>query len=289
VTTISVIVCTRDRPALAHDTVESILGGELVPDEIVVVDQSRYADPRLAAQPSPMRYSWTQTRGLSLARNLGVARAAGDVIAFSDDDMFVDRGWLRALVTAIGEPDERLAAAGQVIPATPDYTGAFASSSYVDDMPVVYSGRIERDPLPGGNMAIHRSAFEVVGGFDERLGAGAPFPSADDNDFGLRLLEAGFRIVYVPTAIVHHRAWRSRWQYPTVRWRYGRGKGGFYGKHLMLSERHIQRRLTGDIGRRLRHLPRNVVRNPRQAVGDVAYTAGVVTGLVRWYARERKT
>jgi hypothetical protein len=57
----------------------------------------------------------------------------------------------------------------------------------------------------------------------------------------------------------------------------------------MLSERHIQRRLTGDIGRRLRHLPRNVVRNPRQAVGDVAYTAGVVTGLVRWYARERKT
>jgi GT2 family glycosyltransferase len=286
--TISVIVCTRDRPALAFDTVDSIVAGDLVPDEIVVVDQSRYADPRLAARGEPVHYVWTQSRGLCRARNLGLSHSRGGVIAFSDDDVRVDRGWLRALVGAIGTPEDRVVAAGQVIPAPPERAGAFAASYYVDDTPVVYSGRIARDPLGGGNMAIHRDAFEAVGTFDERIGAGARYPAADDNDFGLRLLEAGFRIVYVPEAIVYHRAWRSRWQYPVIRWRYGRGKGGFYGKHLLLSDRHIQRRLARDLGVRLRRLPRNAVRDPRQALGDVVYTTGVLTGLAQWYALDRK-
>jgi hypothetical protein len=56
----------------------------------------------------------------------------------------------------------------------------------------------------------------------------------------------------------------------------------------MLSDHHIQRRLRRDVGHRLRRLPRNVVRDPRLAVGDVAYTAGVVTALVQWLALERK-
>jgi len=288
-TDVSVIVCTRDRPGLAYDTVESILAGELTPAEIVIVDQSRYPDPRLANRGAPLQYVWTQTRGLCRARNIGVERARGSVIAFSDDDVFVDRGWLHALVGAIGEQDDRTVAAGQVIPAAPERPGAFAASYYVDDQPVVYSGRIARDPLGGGNMAIHRSAIESVGGFDERLGAGGRYPAADDNDFGLRLLEAGFRIAYVPAAIVRHRAWRPRWNYPVVRWRYGRGKGGFYGKHLMLGDHHIQRRLRRDVGHRLRRLPRNVVRDPRLAVGDLAYTAGVVSALAQWLIVERGT
>ena len=110
-TDVSVIVCTRDRPGLAYDTVESILAGELTPAEIVIVDQSRYPDPRLANRGAPLQYVWTQTRGLCRARNIGVERARGSVIAFSDDDVFVDRGWLHALVGAIGEQDDRTVAA----------------------------------------------------------------------------------------------------------------------------------------------------------------------------------
>lgn len=287
--TISVIVCTRDRPALAYDTVASILAGDLRPDEIVVVDQSRRPDARLQEHHGTVDYVWTETRGLCRARNVGVARSHGSVIAFSDDDVFVDPGWLRALLDTIGAPDDRTVAAGQVVPAAPERPGAFAASYYVSDRPVMYSGRIARDPLGGGNMAIHRSAFDSVGGFDERLGAGGRYPAADDNDFGLRLLEAGFRIAYVPAAIVRHRAWRSRWNYPVVRWRYGRGKGGFYGKHLMLSDHHIQRRLARDLGHRLRRLPRNALRDPRLAVGDVVYTTGVVTGLAQWLLLDRRT
>lgn len=286
--TVSVIVCTRQRPRLLHDTLQSVLEGELTPIELLVVDQSERPDPAFDTPDQRIKYMWIQSRGLSRARNIGIAAARGRVIAFSDDDVLVDPKWLRALVAAIGTEEERRVAAGQVIPAPPERPGAFTSSHYVDDTPATYTGRIERDPLGGGNMAIYRSGFDAVGLFDERLGAGGRYPAADDNDFGLRLLEAGFSIVYVPEAIVHHRAWRSRWRYPIVRWRYGRGKGGFYGKHLGLSERHIQRRLARDVGRRVTRLPSNALRNPRQAVGDIAYIAGVVTALTQWLATERR-
>jgi GT2 family glycosyltransferase len=285
--TVSVIVCTRDRPQLVLDTIESILAGEKKPTEIVVVDQSRQPDARLE-QHRGVFVVRTPGRGLTQARNLGVAAARGRVIAFSDDDVRVDPGWLGALVGAIGSEEERKVAAGQVIPAPPERPGAFTSSYYVDETPATYTGRIERDPLGGGNMAMYRSGFDVVGLFDDRLGAGGRYPAADDNDFGLRLLEAGFTIVYVPEAIVYHRAWRSRWRYPIIRWRYGRGKGGFYGKHLGLSDRHIQRRLGCDVGRRLARLPANALRHPRQAVGDVAYIAGLLTALMQWLVTERR-
>jgi cellulose synthase/poly-beta-1,6-N-acetylglucosamine synthase-like glycosyltransferase len=202
--------------------------------------------------------------------------------------MRVESGWLRALVSAVGVEDEHRVAAGQVIPTAPERPGAFTSSTYGDNVPATYTGRVELDPLPGGNMAMYRSGFDLVGLFDERLGAGARYPAADDNDFGLRLLEAGFRIVYVPEAVSYHRAWRSRWRYPLVRWSYGRGKGGFYGKHLGLSDRHIQRRLARDVSHRVKRLPRNLVREPRQAVGDLAYLAGVGTALTQWLIRERR-
>jgi GT2 family glycosyltransferase len=287
--TVSVIVCTRERPQLLHDTIESILAGETKPTEIIIVDQSGRADPELEHHAEEgLRYLWTRGRGLTRARNLGITSARGQIIAFSDDDVRVHTGWLSALVDAIGEEDERRVAAGQVIPGSPERRGAFTTSSYVDSVPATYTGRIERDPLGGGNMAMYRSGFDLVGLFDERLGPGTRYPAAEDNDFGLRLLEAGFCIVYAPEAIVYHRAWRSRWWYPLVRWRYGRGKGGFYGKHLGLSDRHIQRRLARDVGHRARRLPRNMLRQPRQAVGDLAYLAGLATALMQWLVKERR-
>lgn len=286
-TQVSVIVCTRDRPALARTTVDSILAGSLAPGEMIVIDQSTEPDQVLGSYDR-VRYVWTASRGLSSARNLGAELAEHPIVAFSDDDVVAAPDWLRELVVALGAESERLAVAGQVLPGLPERPGAFTTSWYVDDAAKSYSGRIDKDPLGGGNMAIHRSAFMTIGGFDRRLGPGARYPAAEDNDLGLRLLEAGYRIAYAPGAVVEHRAWRPRSFYPVVRWRYGRGKGGFYGKHLRLDDRHIQKRLTRDIAHRLRRLPRSLVREPRQALGDLAYTSGICVGLAQWLLSERK-
>jgi GT2 family glycosyltransferase len=131
-------------------------------------------------------------------------------------------------------------------------------------------------------MAAYRSALATVGAFDERLGPGSRFPAAEDNDLGFRLLEAGFRIIYEPRAIVYHRAWRPRRDYLKVRWLYGRGKGGFYGKHRDRPDRHITRRARHDVGHRLRRLPARVLREPLGAAGDLLYIAGVCRGWWEW-------
>ena len=73
---------------------------------------------------------------------------------------------------------------------------AFVSST----VPAVYEGRIGTDVLAGGHMATFRSLLRTVGGFDERLGPGLNFPAAEDNDLGFRMLETGYRILYVPEA-----------------------------------------------------------------------------------------
>jgi GT2 family glycosyltransferase len=153
--------------------------------------------------------------------------------------------------------------------------------------PARYHGRLARDVLAGGNMAAWRSTLLDLDGFDPRLGAGTPWPSAEDNDLGLRLLESGHTIAYVPAALVRHRAWRAGASYPGVRWRYGRGKGGFYAKHARLDGAYGLRRASSDVGRRL---VRGVVsiRRPRYAAGELMYAAGVIVGMVGWAVRRPK-
>jgi len=149
-------------------------------------------------------------------------------------------------------------------------------------VPAVYAGRIGTDVLAGGHMATFRSLLQSVGGFDERLGPGSAFAAAEDNDLGFRLLENGARILYVPDAIVYHRAWRRKREYLRMRWNYGLGKGGFYTKHLSFTDRYMLRRVVWDIWHRIVRLPRQLVAAPRQTVGDVIYIGGIVVGAIRW-------
>jgi GT2 family glycosyltransferase len=128
-----------------------------------------------------------------------------------------------------------------------------------------------------------------VGGFDARLGAGSRFPAADDNDLGFRLLKAGYEIVYAPQAVVYHRAWRPASEYLVMRWRYGRGKGGFYAKHLPTEPRYMLGRIACDVGRRALGFFGRLRRDPRGAAGDVVYSLGVMVGVIQWSLGLRKT
>jgi GT2 family glycosyltransferase len=289
---VSLVLCTRNRPALVRETIESILRADDVPDEIVVVDQSDEPDHSLEhlehGRTTAIRVVASGPNGLGRARNEGVAAARHDVLVFVDDDMWAHPSWLEALVRALVAAQPRAVVTGAVEATTAESWRGFTPSTQGHISGAVFAGRLERDVLAGGHMAIERSALEAVGGFDPRLGAGAPFPAADDNDLGFRLLEAGYRIVYVEDAVLYHRAWRAGWQYPLVRWRYGQGKGGFYAKHRAASNRHMARRATHDVTHRLRRLPKLAVRQPLRAAGDLFYIAGIIAGGTRWVFGERK-
>jgi GT2 family glycosyltransferase len=282
----SVVIVTRDRPLFAADAVRSVLAGDVQPREVIVVDQSRDHDVilNLLQEEHPtVRLVRSTGRGLSRGRNLGASKARGELVAFLDDDELADAGWLAAFVEELRH-DRAAVVTGRVLPGAPEAANALVSATILHSEPARYRGRLSHDPLAGGNMAARRATLTEIGGFDSRLGAGSPWPGAEDNDLGLRLLDAGYTIAYVPTAVVVHRAWRPARSYPRIRWAYGLGKGGFYAKHAWGHGLYGLRRAARDIGKRLLRAPAAALRGPRYAVGELAYAAAVIVGFVRWKA-----
>lgn len=292
----SLIICTRNRSELLTDTVLSVLSGDRLPDELIIMDQS---DNRHHAQDQwevpercELRHVFTDSRGLSRARNEAIRLARHPILIFTDDDVLVTPGWLKVLLEAIAEGGPRVVVTGRVLPAMEEAAGSFVPTLKGGDTSATYSGRSTVDPLVTFNMALYRSVYLEVGGFDERLGPGTRFPAGEDNEFAHRLLSAGFSIVYLPDAIVYHRAWRQAREYVLLRWRYGRGQGAFFAMHLRLKDGFMLRRLAGTVARQVLAAPQRLWqrgtvpgrRLPRRtlAFGDLALLAGVIVGAVDW-------
>jgi GT2 family glycosyltransferase len=288
----SLIISSRNRPLLLAETVASILAADEVPSELIVIDQSDAPNATLEHLVEPaceVRYIWAPSIGASLGRNLGVARAIGEIVAFIDDDMQVDPGWFGASIRVLVASGPRAAVTGRVSRGPPETPGGFVAAVHDWQEPRVYAGRIRKDVLATGHMAMYRTTFERVGRLDERLGPGTRFPGAEDNDLGFRLLEAGCHIVYVPESIIHHRAWRTQSHYVPLFWRYGRGQGAFYAKHLTLRDHYMLRRLWQDVWRYVRLLPRRLRhRQLLELSGATAFLAGILSGGTEWLLFRRR-
>jgi GT2 family glycosyltransferase len=301
---VSLIVATRNRHALLRESIESVLAGDKLPAEIVIVDQSE--EPDLAIETLPefqgcvIRLVRTNSIGLSRANAVGIASAAHDVLAFTHDDVLVEPTWFGELVRALAAAGERSVVTGRVLPAPPEEVEGIVTladgrivesrdidSIRVDEEPALFEGRVGKNVLAIVNMIARRRDLDAVGGFDERLGSGTRFPGGDDSDLGLRLLEAGFRIVYAPAAVLYHRAWRPGSRRRAIRWGYARGQGAFYAKHLSLRDRYMLRRLWHELSRRTIEGTRTARHEPRRAVDQVVSIGGVLSGVVDWLIFEQ--
>jgi len=291
--TTSLILSTRNRPAFALAAVRAVLDGHLVPTEIVVVDQSDVQNPEFVTWPDDprcsLRYLWEPARGSSLGRNTGIAASRGEILLFIDDDILVPPEWIGRIVTRLRRAGEKAVVTGRTVGGEPEVAGAFAPSVDVKPRLTVYRGRPGLDILLTGNMALYRSAFAEVGGFDERLGPGTRFPSSEDNDFGYRLLEAGFDIIFDPEVLVVHRAWRRPTALLPLRWAYGRGQGAYYLKYLSGRDRYMLRRMSRDVGRHLKRAVRRLTSDPKAASADVVYSLAVLSGAAEWLVRRHRT
>lgn len=282
----SLVICSRNRPQLLLETIASVMLGSEGPTEIVVVDQSDHVNQALAGlscDPAyPIHYLWKPGRGSSRARNTGIIAASNDFLVFIDDDMLVEKDWFESLVRATLQNGSKAVITGRVLPGNVEKSGGFVPALAESSEPRVFHGRINTDVLAAGHMAMYRSTIESVGSFDERLGAGSRFAAAEDNDYGFRLLEAGFRIVYWPQAVIYHRAWRSNKDYFPMRWSYGRGKGGFYAKYSSREDAFMFWRMCKDLSLRFIRFPWRVLHRPRLAFGDLVYACSVLSAFIEW-------
>jgi GT2 family glycosyltransferase len=288
----SLIIASRDRPELLADTVESVLKGDEVPTEIVIVDQSVSPHPTLSNRTTSrgceICYLKVESVGVSRARNTGITAAQHGMLIVIDDDIYVDAGWFTHMVEALTQSGIRTVISGQVQPFFGDHQGGFVPSTNLAEKPARYQGRINKDVLYSSNMAIYRTALEAVGLFDERLGPGTPYPGAEDCDLGFRLLEAGFSIQYAPEAVVYHRAWRSESDFLPLRWNYGLGRGAFYAKHLHFKDRYMLKRMLTDIKNHVLAFPFRIRHQGLEARGDLILSWGIIVGAFRWLTAERK-
>lgn len=281
---VSVVIPTRDRPELLHDLIDSICAGECLPAEIVVADQGSRVTLPEHRDGVRIRHVLVPSVGLSRNRNAGIDAATNDVLVFTDDDSIVDRGWLGELCGALAAAPARTVVTGAVLPGgvegvTPSLTS--------ETERVVFTGRRATggDPLFPNNMAVPREAFEEIGLFDVRLGAGAGwFPAAEDNDFGFRLLEHGYAIEFVPSAVIRHVGARSGRELRALEWAYGRGQGAFYAKHMRFSDMHMVRRLASNVAERVVRLS-GIVRGDLSAAREGIYLAGLLVGAGAWRLR----
>lgn len=230
---VTVALSTMNRSASLERCVTAILGGDTLPLELVIVDQSSDAVTERLVRNAGwhrtvlVRYVRQAARGLAASRNAAIAHASQPIVAFTDDDCVPHVRWLTGTLAAFEGPHVPDGVTGPILPLGVDRPGLHATSARTSRVRGVY----RHCALPwavgsGGNMAVKRAWLERAGGFDERLGAGAPGRSAEDMDLLYLLVRAGATLQYEPDAIVFHER-KDAAGFLATRESYGFGMGAF--------------------------------------------------------------
>lgn len=278
----SLIICSAGRSAMLLEVVQQILAGSLLPTEMIVIEDAKVGESSLASfttDACSYRYVGVSTVTLSEKRNLGISIAQNELIVFADDDVSIPSTWFESIARTATAMGDRRIVTGRVVSGVPECPGAYAPSLHPSSDRAVYHRRSTfEDPLATFNCAFYKIVPRTIGGFDVRLGPGTRYPACEDNDFGLRALEAGFEIAFEPRALLYHRAWRRPETFVALRHTYGRGQGAFYAKHLK-RDRYIWRKFSAAL---IRHGRRAMVRDTRESLGELAWFAGLARGLAGW-------
>jgi GT2 family glycosyltransferase len=286
---ISVIVVTMGSSRVLPRCVAAIASGRLRPREVVLVDQGpgdelRDVEAALAGSGIGLVHVPIERSGVSKARNLGAAAAAGDHLAFTDDDCVPDRDWLAALAAGM-ERGPVLAATGRVLPLDEGRPGLVAVSLRTDRRERTFAGGGRYAPWEigtGGNLLVERRTFDAIGGFNLEFGPGARFRAAEDIELLERVIAHGASIHYAPAAIVYHELKR-----PADR--LGRGVPYGFGMGALIARlpRGARGRTTGRYVRMQTHDIANALLRlrPNRAVEAVLMLAGAVAGRVAGRSR----
>jgi GT2 family glycosyltransferase len=213
---VSVIVCTHNGERTLPECLEGVRSLSYPDFETIVVDDGSTDASADIARAHGATLVQTERRGLSFARNAGLARAAGEIVAFLDDDAYPDPDWLHYVAASLSS-SAHVGVGGPNIP--PDDDGLVAdcvAAAPGGPIHVLISDR-QAEHLPGCNMAFRKSALEEIGGFDERFRA-----AGDDVDVCWRLEESGGTLGFSAGAVVMHRRRDSVRRY--LKQQYGYGK-----------------------------------------------------------------
>jgi GT2 family glycosyltransferase len=252
---LSVVIATCAKPERVVPCVEAILAAARGECEVIVVENrpraSKVGEVIAACfdgERGAVHYVEEEEPGLSAARNAGLRAARGELVAFTDDDVTVDPGWIAALRRGFAVPAAPDCVTGLIAPLeleTPaqllderfaSYGKGFARRAYSlaeppPDQPLFpyATGHF----ASGANLAFRTAALRELGGFDPVLSTGTRARGGEDLDICLRLLLDGRVLVYEPAAIIWHRHPDTFAQVKRQVFDYGAGLGAMATKQLL--------------------------------------------------------
>jgi GT2 family glycosyltransferase len=267
ISSVSVIICayTEQRWEDLLKAVASLATQHPHPLEIIVVIDHNPALFRRAqaALPQAKVVENLQERGLSGARNSGIAVATGAILAFMDEDAHAAPDWLNHLLAAY--TDERVMGVGGAI--VPQWDGgrpAWFPPEFDWVVGCTYRG-LPTTAAPvrnliGCNMSFRRTVIEQVGGFRSGIGRIGALPvGCEETEYCIRAqtINPTGQFIFEPAALVYHRVPVER-----GRWRYFRRRCYFEGrsKALVTALTGAGKGLSAERAYTTRVLPSGVVR-----------------------------
>ncbi|MEA5448603.1 glycosyltransferase [Leptolyngbya sp. CCNP1308] len=219
---VTVAVCTRDRPDDIKLCLEAIAQLDYPNLDILVVDNAPTTERTkdlIDHHYSQVRYVHEPRPGLDWARNRAILEAKGEIIAYTDDDVVVDRGWVKAIALTFSEHPDIMAVTGLVVPYELETEAQVLFENYGGFGRGFEQKRYHTnlgEPMPwqwlgagqfgtGANMAFRRSIFEKIGYFDPALDVGTPTNGCGDLEMFIRVIRSEYVLIYEPQAMIRHR------------------------------------------------------------------------------------
>jgi glycosyltransferase involved in cell wall biosynthesis len=214
---VSVVICAYNAERTMRSCLESLRKIDYPNFEVVIVDDgSRDHTADISMEFPEFRLIRQPNKGLSVARNVGMQAARGELIAYTDSDCVVDPDWLTLIVRSMGEGRFDGCGGPNYAPHEDELVAGCVAASPGAPCPVLTADD-RAEHLAGCNMVFRKAALLAIGGFDPQFTA-----AGDDVDICWRMLDAGYSLGFCPAAFVWH------FRRNTVKAYYGQQRG--YGR-----------------------------------------------------------
>lgn len=206
---ICIIIPTLNRGAMLKETLKKISKCSPLPDEVIVVDQSKSSDNQLEELMRPFGGKGIILKrsmpNAQVARNQAAIRAKGDILLFLDDDIEPRSNFLSAHLDNYRDPTVHAVAGFYLEPGEVETNQTrpviwWRPLTKIEKVPAFFSQKVDSPLWPSCNGSIRKEVFMALGGFDENF----RYTLLDDTDLSVRMQRRGYRCVHDPAARVMH-------------------------------------------------------------------------------------
>ena len=227
----SLVIATINRVSHHLKLLESLENQTCKDFEIILIDQNSHDTLKSSLLEHVNNFNLIylhvkKNMGLSAARNYGLTRASGQIVAFPDDDCWYSPDILEQVKTRFQEDPSLAGLTGLVT----NEQGRFSAGGFMlKNRKVAITKKNAAMTTNSSGIFLKRAPIHNSGRFDETLGLGAArYISGEETDLVLRIISQGDKVIYDPKINIYHEVYQGKYDKKECSRRYGYGLGMGY-------------------------------------------------------------